>query len=320
MSQYQVTVAKKNREADDIVSFELVQVNGAPLPSFTAGAHIDVHIGNGLIRQYSLCNAPHETHRYVIGVLRDPNSRGGSTTMHDKVAEGDVITISAPKNHFPLTPSTPSLLLAGGIGVTPILCMAEQLSKDSAGFDMHYCARSSGRTAFKDRIAASVFAPSVHYHFDDGDAQQKLDLTALLASKNKDTHIYVCGPGGFIDYVVNTAKDSGWPQTHIHLEYFAAAEIDVSGDGAFDVKIASSGQVIRIAADKTVVQALAEAGVEIQMSCEQGICGTCLTRVVDGIPEHRDLYLTDEEKEANDQFTPCCSRSKSPMLVLDIDV
>ncbi len=318
MSQYQVKVAKKFREAEDIVSFELINVSGEALPSFTAGSHIDVHIGNGLIRQYSLCNAPNETYRYVIGVLRDPQSRGGSIAMHDSIQIGDVITISAPKNHFPLLASDNVLLLAGGIGVTPILCMAEHLAKDNGTFEMHYCSRSSERTAFRDRIAESSFAKSIHYHFDDGDVQQKLDLARLLSDTHIDTHIYVCGPSGFIDYVAKTAKDSGWQDANIHMEYFAAAKIDVSGDGVFDVKLASSGKIIRVASDKSIVQALFDAGIDVQISCGEGICGTCLTRVLEGIPEHRDLYLTDEEKEANDQLTPCCSRSKSPMLVLDL--
>jgi vanillate O-demethylase ferredoxin subunit len=318
MSQYQVTVSKKHVEAADIVSFELVHLQGDKLPAFSAGSHIDVHIGAGLIRQYSLCNSPDETHRYVIGVLRDPNSRGGSVAMHDTIHVGDVVTISEPKNHFPLVQAKKTLLLAGGIGVTPLLCMAERLASDQVAFEMHYCARSKERMAFLERIAGAAFSNAVYYHFDDGDAQQKFDLHALLDKTGKDTHIYVCGPGGFIDYVKATATEHGWPSTHIHLEYFAAAPVDVSGDGAFDVTIASTGQTVHIPANQTVAQALSAAGVDIMLSCEQGVCGTCLTGVLSGTPDHRDLYLSEEEQAMNDQFTPCCSRSKSSVLVLDL--
>jgi vanillate O-demethylase ferredoxin subunit len=318
MNQLQVKVVRKVSEAEDISSFELASVDGQPLPAFSAGAHIDVQIGDGLVRQYSLCNPPHEQHRYVIGVLRDANSRGGSLAMHDHIAAGSVLQISEPKNHFPLVPARRSLLFAGGIGVTPILAMAEYLAKAGQPFEMHYSARSPERTAFRARIAQSGFAGQVHFHFDSGSAEQKLDLAALIAVPDADTHIYVCGPGGFIDHVVNTAKSLGWPPAQVHLEYFGAAPVDTGGDAAFDVKVASSGQVFTIPAGKTVIEVLEANGVDIPVSCEQGVCGTCLTRVLEGTPDHRDLYMTDEEHAANDQFTPCCSRSKSALLVLDI--
>lgn len=318
MSQLQVNVISKTIEADDIVSFELVAVNGQPLPAFSAGSHIDVHVADGLVRQYSLCNPPHEQHRYQIGILRDPNSRGGSSAMHSDIRVGDVLTISEPKNLFALTPSKRTLLLAGGIGVTPILCMAEHLAATSAEFAMHYCARSPERMAFKERIGASPFADHVHYHFDSGHDEQKLKLKEVIATPDADTHIYVCGPAGFIDHVVNTAKELGWPSTHVHLEHFNAAPVDTGGDAPFDVKIASTGQVYTIPVGKSVIKVLADNGVDLPMACEQGICGTCLTGVLEGEPDHRDMYLTDEERDANDQFTPCCSRAKSALLVLDV--
>ncbi|MES2260019.1 MAG: PDR/VanB family oxidoreductase [Pseudomonadota bacterium] len=317
MSALNVKVVRKEREADDICSFELVRTDGQPLPPFSAGAHIDVHLRDGLVRQYSLCNPPHERHRYQIGVLRDAASRGGSQAMHEQIEVGTELQISEPKNHFPLVPAKRSLLLAGGIGVTPILAMAEALAAQGQAFEMHYCARAPERTAFRERIAQSAFAGQVHFHYDSGAAEQKLDLAWLLAAPDADTHIYVCGPGGFIDHVVNTAKERGWPSSQVHLEYFAAAPVDTAGDCAFDVKLASSGRVIAIPAGRTVVEVLVAEGVDIPVSCEQGVCGTCLTRVLEGVPEHRDLYLTDEERAANDQFTPCCSRARG-MLVLDL--
>lgn len=315
-----VRVARKTEEATDICSFELVAAeDGAPLPAFSAGSHVDVHLPGGPIRQYSLCNDPHETHRYLIAVLRDPASRGGSEAMHTQVQQGQLLQISAPKNHFGLVHDAQrSLLLAGGIGVTPILCMAERLAMVGADFSMHYSSRTRARTAFVDRIAASTFAPQVHFHFGDGDATQKLDLATLLKEPQDGVHLYVCGPKGYMDAVLATARAQGWPEHQLHYEFFAAEVVKSEADASFEVQLASSGRIITIAKEQTVTQALAAAGVEVQTACEQGVCGTCLTRVLSGVPEHKDLYLTPEEQAANDQFTPCCSRAKTPRLVLDL--
>jgi len=318
-SMLTVRVTRRTPEAVDISTFELCDVDGKPLPPFGAGSHIDVHLPNGLTRQYSLCNDPTESHRYLIGVLRDPASRGGSAAMHDQIQEGAVLRISAPKNHFPLAhEARRSILVAGGIGVTPILCMAERLAMAGADFEMHYCTRSRDRTAFRDRIAASAFAPRVRFHFDDGDAAQKLDISALVASPTPGVHLYVCGPKGFMDAVLGAARAGAWPESQIHYEFFNAELLPTGEEGAFDVKLASSGRIVTVGKDQTVVQALAAAGVDVPTSCEQGVCGTCLTRVLEGVPDHKDLYLTPEEQAANDQFTPCCSRSKTPVLVLDL--
>jgi vanillate O-demethylase ferredoxin subunit len=313
-----VKVTKKSKEAEGIFSFELTSVDGTLLPPFSAGSHIDVHIADGVVRQYSLCNEPSEQHRYLIAVLRDANSRGGSTAMHDRVNKGGVLRISEPRNHFPLVQAKRSLLFAGGIGVTPLLCMAERLAHVGADFSMHYCARSIERTAFHDRIRTSSFADRVQFHFDAGPAEQKLDLPVLMAKTDPDTHLYICGPSGFIDHVVNTVKSAGWPSDQIHLEYFGAKPQDVSDNAGFEVKLTSTGKVYAIPVDKTIVQVLEANGIDIPISCEQGVCGTCTTRVLEGIPDHRDVYFTEREHAANDQFTPCCSRAKSKLLVLDL--
>ncbi|MES2364014.1 MAG: PDR/VanB family oxidoreductase [Pseudomonadota bacterium] len=318
MDSIEVKVVRKIREAEDITSFELARLDGAPLPQFSAGSHLDVQIPGGLTRQYSLCNDSTEQHRYRIAVLRDPASRGGSIGMHDAVHEGDVIRISAPKNHFPLQHAQRTLLFAGGIGVTPLLCMAQRLAAIDADFTLHYCTRSAERTAFHKEISASAFAGKVSFHFDAGPPEQKLDLQAALGSPEPGKQLYVCGPGGFIDYVINTAKAAGWSSGQIHLEYFGAAPQDTSNDGSFDVKIASTGKTYTIGAAQNIIQVLKDNGIEILTSCEQGVCGTCITRVLEGEPDHRDMYFTDDEKEKNDQFTPCCSRSKSKTLVLDL--
>lgn len=313
-----VRISRKTIEALDIASFELVASTGETLPPFAAGAHIDVHLPNGLVRQYSLCNDPTETHRYLIAVLRDANSRGGSAAMHE-LEVGQTIAISDPKNHFPLAHGAQrSLLLAGGIGITPILCMAERLASSGASFELHYCTRSADRTAFAERIRSSSFAGSVQFHHDDGPETQKFDAKRIVANPQHDVHLYVCGPTGFMDWVLESARQAGWPEERLHLEYFAAAPIDTSHDGSFEVQIASTGKVIRVAADKTVIAALAAHGIEVPISCEQGVCGTCLTRVLDGTPEHRDIFLTADEQTMGDRFLPCCSRAKSARLVLDL--
>lgn len=313
----EVRVAAKSIETDAIAVFELVSVDASDLPAFQAGAHVDVHLPGGVIRQYSLCNDPAENHRYVLGVLNDPNSRGGSVAMHTQVNEGDTLTISAPRNHFPLaTNGAHHVLLAGGIGVTPILCMAESLGTD-ASFEMHYCTRSENLTAFRGRIAQADFADRVHHHFDDGAPEQKFDAAVALAKPVAGTHIYVCGPTGFMDWVLSTAREAGWPEEQLHYEFFSA-EINTEDNEGFEVEIKSSGLVVTVPDDTTVVAALAEHGVIIEMSCEQGVCGTCLTGVLEGIPDHKDLYLMPNEHEANDQFLPCCSRSKTDRLVLDL--
>lgn len=318
-SSLAVKVLRKAVEAQDICSLELAAADGRALPPFAAGSHIDVQLPGGLTRQYSLCNDPTETHRYLIAVLRDPVSRGGSAAVHEQVHEGDTLQISAPRNHFALAHEADShLLLAGGIGVTPLLCMAERLARAGQAFEMHYCTRSASRTAFLQRIQAAAYAPLVQFHHDDGPAAQRLDLAALLAQPVAGRHLYVCGPKGYMDVVLSTARAQGWPEPQIHFEFFGAEVVPAAGDSSFEVMLASSGRVIPVASDRSVVAALSEAGISLPTSCEQGVCGTCLTRVIEGTPDHRDLYLTPEEQAANDQFLPCCSRARSARLVLDL--
>ncbi|ODU06505.1 MAG: Vanillate O-demethylase oxidoreductase [Rubrivivax sp. SCN 71-131] len=313
-----VRIARKTFEALEVAGFEFVDADGGALPLFSAGSHVDLHLPGEIVRQYSLCNPPGETNRYQIAVLKDPASRGGSSAMH-ALAEGQCLEIGDPKNHFPLAREAErSLLFAGGIGITPILCMAEHLAATGAEFSLHYCTRSRERTAFAERIEALAFAGRAQFHHDDGPAAQKLDAAAVIGAPAPGTHLYVCGPTGFMEWVLDAARVRGWPEDRLHREYFAAAPVDTANDGAFDVQLASSGAVVRVAQHQTVVAALAAAGVAIPTSCEQGVCGTCLTRVIDGTPDHRDMYLTDEERARGDQFTPCCSRARTPRLVLDL--
>lgn len=312
-------LTRRRVEAADICTFELSDPKGRPLPPFSAGSHVNVHVQPGLIRSYSLCNDPRETHRYLIGVLRVPDSRGGSRAMHETLQEGALVEVGVPNNRFPLEHSARRhLLLAGGIGVTPILSMAEHLAATDADFRMHYCARSRERTAFLERIRSSTFAARVSFHFDDGPPDQRFDAASVLAHPDVDTHLYVCGPGGFMDAVITTARSSGWPEANIHREYFKGGSQSPALNVPFDVKVASTGRIIRVPAEKSALAALREAGVELQSSCAQGVCGTCMTRLLAGEPDHRDLYLTTEERARNDRFLPCCSRSAGGMLIVDL--
>lgn len=318
----EVKVARKRQEAVDIFSYDLVRSDGEALPSFKAGAHIDVHLPGGLIRQYSLCNAPGETHRYQIGVLREPVSRGGSVALHDQVQEGDTLTISEPRNNFELVADAKKfLLLAGGIGVTPLLSMAEQLSEHGMEFSFHYCGRSPDRMAFRDRIVDSAFAERSEIHVDDGLPEQRLNLAEVLAGPKTGVHLYVCGPPGFIDHVLSGAKSQGWSEEQLHREYFTADPAVTEEGDTFEVKIASTGQTFTIPEDRSVVSVLAEAGIEIQVSCEEGMCGSCVTSVIEvqGEIDHRDMFLSRKQHAEGKVFTPCCSRAKAGgVLVLDL--
>lgn len=318
----QLRVAAKWPAAEDICALELQRADGGPLPAFSAGAHIDLHLGDGLVRQYSLAGDPADTSRYLLGVLLEPASRGGSAAVHRRLRVGDVLGASLPRNHFGLDPDAPhNLLLAGGIGVTPLLSMAEQLHRDGRDFELHYCTRSAARTAFAERLRDRAWAPRVRLHHDDAAPAQRLDLPRTLAGAPAGTHVYVCGPRGFIDWVLQGARDAGWDEARLHREYFAAdpAPGADGGDAAFEVELASSGRVVQVQPGQSIVQALGAAGIDVPTSCEQGVCGTCLTRVLSGTPLHRDSYLTDDERAAADQMLPCCSRAAAGQrLVLDL--
>jgi vanillate O-demethylase ferredoxin subunit len=316
----EVEIAIKEPEAEDVVRLELIDKRRRELPAFTAGAHIDVEVTPSLTRQYSLCNSPLERHRYVIGVLRERLSRGGSQAVHDSLHVGNTVRIGTPRNHFALDPTASRyILFAGGIGVTPILAMAEHLSGSAKPFELHYCVRTRARAAFVRRMELAPFAAHVHLHFDDGPPEQRLEIKEVLGGSADDSHLYVCGPPPFIEYVLQNARARGWPETRLHREFFVASTRNaVSADESFEVQQRSTGQILTVPAGRTIAQVLDEAGVAVAVSCEQGVCGTCLTRVLHGDPDHRDVFLTDAEHLQNDRITLCCSRSKSARLVLDL--
>ncbi|TFW39774.1 oxidoreductase [Pseudomonas putida] len=312
-----VVVRKREIQGADVVVLDLGRADGAALPAFEAGAHVDIHLAPGLVRQYSLCSDPAEVSVYRLGVLKDPASRGGSVQVHDSLHEGHEVQISAPRNLFPLAADARrSILLGGGIGITPMIAMAHALHRQGANFELHYCGRSRSRSAFLDELAKAPFAARVVNHFDDEEAAQRLDLAAVLGKPDAGTHMYTCGPSGFMDWVIAGARAQGYDEAQIHKEYFQV-EVDASG-GGFEVVAARSNKTVQVAEGQTILDALAQVGIKIDISCEQGVCGTCMCEVLEGEPDHRDVYLTDEEKAANDQILVCCSRAKTNKLVLDI--
>lgn len=318
-----VVVQAIRQEAEEIVGLDLAPVSGGAsrtLPGFTAGAHIDIELAPDLVRQYSLCGDPCDTKQYSLAVLKEPESRGGSRMIHEKLQVGGRLRISAPKNHFPLEEDgAHAILLAGGIGITPILAMAEELHRAGRSFAMHYSCRTPARAAFVDRIRNSGWADQAQFHFDDGPPDQRLDLAALLGDPAAGTHFYVCGPQGLIDAALATANDAGWADANLHREYFGLAPdtVDLTGD-CFRVRVASTGQVFDIGDHDTIADVLNRNGVKVEMSCEQGVCGTCLTRVISGTPDHRDMFLSPAEQAANNVMMVCCSRAKSAELELDL--
>jgi vanillate monooxygenase ferredoxin subunit len=314
----QVTVKSIASEAIDIKSYELVAADGARLPGFTAGAHIDVQLGPTLIRQYSLCNDPREGRRFVIAVRKEPRSRGGSRGMHE-LKSGDILTISEPRNHFPLIYGTNhSRLIAGGIGITPILAMARSLIATGASFDLHYFARSSAHAAFREPLSMEPLANKTHFHYLQEPTEVEGRLRTLLSADPEGAHLYLCGPTPFMGLVQEVARPQ-WPADTIHLEYFTGENETVGRrHESFQVKLARSGAAYEVPANRSIVDVLGEHGIFVETSCEQGVCGTCLTTVLAGIPDHRDVYLTDEEKQACDRMTLCVSRAKGPLLVLDL--
>ena len=309
-----VVVSRRDTLATDIVGLELQSADGAPLPTWHAGAHVDLVIRSGLVRQYSLTGDP-ASGAYRLGILLEPKSRGGSTAVHSQIQQGHRLRIGRPRNNFPLVEGAAhSILFAGGIGITPMLAMAHALEAEGASWEMHYCARTSDRMAFLDELSA--FGDRVKLHVDAGPAEQHLNIEEVLRNPDSGRHLYVCGPNGFMDFVTSAAENLGWTPDCVHLERFGA---EVNTDGApFTVVAAKSGKTFEVAPGQTIAERLATHGIDVQVSCQSGVCGTCLTPVLDGMPDHRDLVQTDAEKASNAQITVCCSRSKTRKLVLDV--
>ncbi len=313
---YDVVVKNRHVEGGNIAVMEFESATSTTLPKVEAGAHIDVHLPNGMVRQYSLCQNPNDEGKFRLGILRDPESRGGSISAFNEIKDGMQIQVSEPKNLFPLLKAKHSVLIGGGIGITPLITMAYQLAHEGESFELHYCGASPEKCAFVDEIKNGELAKHTTFHFKSEGASHRAFFESAIKDIDLESHIYTCGPVGFMDWVINLATTHDFPEQQIHKEYFQV-ETDTSGD-SFEVVAERSGKIIMVEAGETILQALAKEGIDIEMSCEQGVCGTCMCDVIEGEPDHRDVYFTDEEKASNEQILVCCSRSKTPRLVLDI--
>lgn len=307
-------VGKRRDIAGNVVHLVLEPDGSRTLPNATAGSHIDVHLSPELVRQYSL-TGPIRDGQYEIAVQREPTSRGGSDWIYNHVKAGDSLTISLPRNHFPLRPGTNSvLLIAGGIGITPLWAMAWECHRSGREFTLHVCVRTRSRLPFADELINAPFSDRVNVWIDDEGSQ--FDAATALAIDDERPEIYLCGPKGFMDAITASALESGFNTDQLHTEHFGAA-IDVDGE-PFTVFAAKSNKELTIPADQSILSALRAAGIDVTTSCENGVCGSCLLPVIEGNPDHRDLVQTESEKASNSKIAVCCSRSKSKRLVIDV--
>lgn len=303
--------------ADDVLAIDLEPAGQDAWPLFTAGAHIDVEIAPGLVRQYSLCNPPATRDRYRIAVKRAETGRGGSRRLHETVKPGGMLRISAPRNHFPLDPDhARHVLVAGGIGITPLLAMAHALDASGRPFTLHVFARQQSRVPFHAELAR--FGDRVRIHLDEGDGRNRTRAATVSGGYERGAALYVCGPTGFMAGVIDGARARGWPDTAIFSETFVPRAGTKTENRAFEVELARSKRVLRVAADENLLEVLHAHNIAVICTCTQGICGSCLTPVLDGVPEHRDSVLTDAERALNRQMTVCVSRAVSSRLVLDL--
>ena len=310
-----VQVDRKWQVAEGVAGFRLRPLEGG-LPTFQPGAHIDVHLPNGLVRQYSITNGPGETAYYRIGVKLEPDSSGGSQCLHETVREGDVLAISEPRNNFPLRrDSTRTILVAGGIGITPMLAMAQALNRMDLAFELHCFAQSEDHLAFRDVLDG--LGESVVHHLGLAPDETVAEIRRLVAEPETFAHLYVCGPGPMLDATRREAAVAGWAGDAVHFEYFKnTTEIDDSS--TFEVALACSALTVTVPSGTTILEVLREHGVIVPSSCEQGACGTCVATVLDGEPDHQDVYLNDSDHEAGERIMTCVSRAKSDRLVLDL--
>ncbi|NPC58485.1 PDR/VanB family oxidoreductase [Caenimonas soli] len=300
-------------EAPNILSFELTPLDDTELPSFTAGAHIDLVLPVGITRSYSLVNSQIERHRYVIAVQKDRATRGGSQWIHENLRPGDTVSVEGPRNHFALNEAAQkTIFIAAGIGITPIMSMIERMKVLKRDWELIYCARTRGGAAFRGSLEND---PRVRFNFDGEPGGKILDIAALIRESPVDAHFYCCGPLPVLEAFESATE--GLPSERVHLEYFAAKELPPI-EGGFTVVLAKSGRKVTVSPGKSILETLRESGLDVPYSCGQGVCGTCDTAVLEGIPDHRDLILTKNERLSNKRMMICCSGAKSESLVLDL--
>lgn len=313
--EQEIEVAVSDREvvADGVVRLTLRPVEGDRLPDWHPGAHLDLHLAEDLVRQYSLCGSLGQRGCYEVAVLRKPAGRGGSAFAYDELKVGATLRVSGPRNHFELAPSPRYLFLAGGIGITPIMPMVAKADADGADWRLVYGGRRRASMAFAELLLAR-YGERVGLHPQD--EAGLLPLDAILGAERADTPIYCCGPEGLLRAVEEHCADR--PDGCLHVERFAPKEIADAGPGlAFEVEFAESGKVVRVPPGTSIVDAAGEAGIDIETSCREGTCGTCESVVLGGEPDHRDSILSAEERAANDVMFPCVSRALSSKIVID---
>jgi vanillate O-demethylase ferredoxin subunit len=313
-----VRVVSRKREASDVISFRLAsEQGGVPLPAFEAGAHIDVHIVDGLARKYSLCNDSLEQDVYEIAVKLEPASRGGSARMHASIHAGDRLTIGTPQNYFSMAQHDgPSVLIAAGIGITPLLSMARSMLRAARPFEFHYFARSPEAAAYAPVLKDAPFAEFSQLYFGFDIVSTTARLREIVPQREQRAHLYYRGPRPFMDAVSALAHERLCPE-HVHCEYFSA-QADSASDGAFVVELARSQRVLEIPVGKSITDVLFEQRIPLESSCEAGVCGACKTTVLAGVPDHLDSFLSPAERARNDSIMPCVSRCAGGRLVLDL--
>ncbi|RSD14130.1 PDR/VanB family oxidoreductase [Amycolatopsis eburnea] len=307
-----LTVRRRRAIARDVAEFELRRIDGGDLPEWRPGAHIDVVAGSGLVRQYSLCGDPGDRTSYRIAVLRQSDGRGGSAWLHEQLHEGDRVVVGGPRNHFPLEPAPHYLFLAGGIGITPLLTMIREVSGEGADWSLHYGGRTRASLAYTGELRTIDASRVRVVPFDECGL---IDLEAALDEAAPEALVYCCGPEPLIAAAEAACARRG---LRLRTERFSPKQTGSRVDTPFTVRIASTGAELAVPADRSIVDTLIEAGVDVLTSCAEGTCGTCEIAVLDGRPDHRDSVLTDEEQAAGDRILPCVSRSRTPRLVLDL--
>jgi len=315
-----VEVASITAVADDINAYELRALPGkGALPAFTAGAHIDVVLADDLVRQYSLCSSPSDSGRYVIAVKREPHGRGGSRTVHATLQEGAQLTISEPRNNFPLnTDANEYVLVAGGIGATPILSMAHTLWEAGKTFSLHLCAADEKNLPFGKSLQALPFAERITVHLGIRRNPQTFSTKDILGPYAQGKELYICGPEAFMSEVTDTGRGIGWPDTAMFSENFKPRERNAAQNTPFEVELARSGKVLQVGEDEYLLDVLNKAKAGVPCSCTQGICGSCITPVISGDIDHRDAVLSDAQRRGGKKMCVCVSRASSGRLVLDI--
>lgn len=310
-----LVVAAKETVADGVVVLTLEHPSSAELPGWEPGAHIDLDLGPDLVRQYSMCGDPADRHRWQVGVLLEPDSRGGSRFLHEKLAVGQTVHVRGPRNHFALEPAKAYIFVAGGIGITPIVPMVAAAEAAGAQWRLVYGGRTRASMAF---VAELVHRYGDKVEIRPQDETGLLPLGDILGAPDVDTLIYCCGPEALLNAVEDRSRGRWHPGT-LHVERFAPKEIgEPVLHEAFEVELAVSGLVLMVPPEKSILQVVEEAGVHVLSSCTEGTCGTCETAVLEGVPDHRDSLLTDEERAANDTMMICVSRSCTPRLVVEL--